>query len=323
MDEPAASLGQEDADRLHELVLDLARAGATVFYVSHRLKDIVAVCGRYIILRDGALVEDESMQGLTSRGLAQSLTGGHLIATSDVRSVPKTEPVILSSPRGLEVRKGEIIGLFGMAGGEQFNILGQLFGMLPGNDFDWLGHSYKPRSPMDAVASGVHMVQADREMDSLLGNMNALDNVIVPWIGKVSGIKFPSPNNRASKAAYADSRQLFNISGPSSAAPVGSFSGGNRQKHVLARWIVPKVPRLLLLAQPTQGIDENSKNEIANALRSLANSGVPIIVASAESDEISRLCNRAYVFANGECYEEESGQDFDERLLSRLLAKPN
>ncbi len=323
LDEPAASLGQKEADRLHGLILGLAQEGATVFYVSHRLKDIVAVCERYIILRDGVLVEDRSMHGLTSRGLAQSLTGGILPAKSDAQIVPKSDPVILSSPQGLEVRKGEIIGLFGMAGGEQFDILGQLFGVVPGNEFDWLGLPYKPRSPMDAIASGVHMVQADREVDSLLGNMNALDNVIVPWVGKISGTRFPSPNNKAIRAAYADSRQLFNISGPTAAAPIGSFSGGNRQKHVLARWIVPRGPRLLLLAQPTQGIDENSKNEIADALRSLASSGVPIIVASAESDEISRLCDRAYVFSNGECHEEKSGKDFDERLISRLLAKPN
>ncbi len=321
LDEPAAALDQKDADRLHEFVLDLARSGVTVFYVSHRMRDIAEVCSRYIILRDGALVEDQAMHGFTPRRLAEALTGSRSLAKSEVAGGRKIGPVVLSSPRGFEVRKGEIVGLFGMAGGEQFHILAQLFGMAPGSDLIWLGQAYKPKSPMDAMASGVHMVQADRERDSLLGNMNALDNVIAPWIGKLPGIKFSNPRNRTAKALYEESRQRFSISGPTAEAPIGSFSGGNRQKHVLSRWIVPRIPQLLLLAQPTQGIDEASKNEIAIALRRLADSGVPVLVASAESDEISRNCDRAYVFADGECHAEESGNDFDERLLSRLLAK--
>jgi ABC-type sugar transport system ATPase subunit len=322
LDEPAASLGQRDAERLHELVYDLAQRGVTVFYVSHRLRDIVQVCHRYIILRDGKLVDDQPMAGLTSRGLAQTLTGtqGNVISKS-----PKKEPgrVLLSSPLGIEVREGEIVGLFGMAGAEQFEILAQLFGMLPCKGFTWLGQDYRPQSPREAIERGVHMVQADREQDSLLSNMNSRDNVVIPWLGKLPGLRTNSPQNKTARIIYAKSRELFGVVGPSAEAPIGSFSGGNRQKHVLARWIVPKAPQLLLLAQPTQGIDESSKNEIAAALRGLADTGVPILVASAESDEISRICDRAYVLIDGHCHSEVSGDDFDERLLSRLLSQSN
>jgi len=322
LDEPAASLGQADAERLHQLVYDLSKAGVTVFYVSHRLRDVVEVCDRYVILRDGNLVDDQPMEGLTSRSLAQMLTGGQDTAALK-RQTNEQGRVLLSSTQGIEVREGEIVGLFGMAGAEQFEILEQLYGMKPSEGFSWLGQDYQPKTPREAIAHDIHMVQADRERDSLLGNMNAIDNVLIPWWGNLPFLRNSSPRNKLAGVLYAQSRKLFGIKGPSRDAPIGSFSGGNRQKHVLARWIVPKNPQLLLLAQPTQGIDESSKNEIATALRELAHTGVPILVASAESDEISRLCDRAYVLIEGNCFSESSGEDFDERLLSRLLSKSN
>jgi ABC-type sugar transport system ATPase subunit len=322
LDEPAASLGQADAERLHQLVYDLSQAGVTIFYVSHRLRDVAEVCDRFLILRDGELVDDQPMDGFTPRSLAQTLTGVQEIAASTSQT-SKNGRVLLSSPRGIEVREGEIVGLFGMAGAEQFEILAQLFGMQPCKGFSWLGQDYQPKSPRQAIERGVHMVQADREQDSLLSNMNASDNVLIPWWGNLFGLRTSGPRNKNARSLYAKSRLLFGIKGPSSDAPIGSFSGGNRQKHVLSRWIVPKNPQLLLLAQPTQGIDESSKNEIAAALREIANTGVPILVASAESDEISRICDRAYVLVDGHCFAESSGDNFDERLLSRLLTHSN
>lgn len=322
LDEPAASLGQEDANRLHDLVRELAREGVAIFYVSHRLRDIVEVCDRYVVLRDGQLIKDEPMQGLSARVLAESLTDSRA-SSSELRhrTSHDSAPIVLSSPVGIDVRRGEIVGLFGMAGAEQFRVLAQLFGMEAGSSFVWKGHPFAPRSPREAIAKGVHMVQADRERDSLLDNMNAKENIIIPWLGKTKGLEFPSRRNRTAERLYSQARQRFGIAGPSSEAPIGSFSGGNRQKHVLGRWIVPKTPELLLLAQPTQGIDEASKDEIASALRNLADSGVPILVASAESDEISRICDRAYVFIDGSCFPESAGDDFDERLMARLLAR--
>lgn len=324
LDEPAASLGVEDAERLHNFIRKLAQDGATIFYVSHRLRDVLEVCDRYVILRDGSMVQNAPISGLTAEGLAQALTGSH---HSEVRKSSSEREssgkVLLSSGKGLEVHEGEIVGLFGMAGGEQFQLLAQLFGMLPSEDLVWQGKNYRPKNPKDAMSHGVHMVQADREADSLLHNLSARDNVVVPWLGELKGLRSSGPRNRVASAIYSSSRDEFSIKGPPGDAPVDSFSGGNRQKHVLARWIMPKAPKLLLLAQPTQGIDEQSKNEIANALRALADTGVPIVVATAESDEITRLCDRAYVVVNGAYYRENAGPNFDSRLLARLLGPEN
>lgn len=320
LDEPAASLGADDAERLHSFVRELAKAGSAVVYVSHRLRDIVEMCSRYVVLRDGVVVEDAAMAGLTTEGLARALTGSHDLAEPENKNqIASSRPVVLSSSKGLQIREGEIVGLFGMAGGEQFQVLAQIFGMVPNEHLVWDGNDYRPKNPRDAISRGVHMVQADREADSLFHNLSARDNVITPWLGKLPDLRSSSPRNRFARSIYDQSRERLGIKGPQGEAPIDAFSGGNRQKHVLARWMVPKAPKLLLLAQPTQGIDEQSKNEIATALRTLAKTGVPILVASAESDEISRICDRAYVLVDNNYYPEESGPDFDARLLSRLL----
>lgn len=319
LDEPAASLGQDDADRLHSLIQGLAKSGTGVVYVSHRLRDIAAVCSRYVVLRDGRLVEDRPMGDLTATRLAATLTGseGHR-GFPQSRVTGQQAPIELRSSNGIEARKGEILGLFGMAGAEQFQFLKDLFGISQGSaTVQWQGRELILRNPADAIKQGIHMVQADREKDSLVGTLNAISNVMLPWYRRRQG--FPRFRKGDVDRVYARSRAELSIKGPPGLAPIGAFSGGNRQKHVLARWMVPVKPRLLLLAQPTQGIDETSKREVREALWRLSDTGITVLVASAESDEIAELCDRAYVVLNGEFSEVSRSPAFEEDLLAILL----
>jgi ABC-type sugar transport system ATPase subunit len=319
LDEPAASLGQDDADRLHSLIVGLAENGTAVVYVSHRLRDIASVCSRYLVLRDGRLVSDRPMGDLTAKGLAATLTGSEgSYGYPAARQVAEPTAIELKSDNGIEVRRGEILGLFGMAGAEQFQFLKDLYGI--GHQtakVSWRGRELEVRKPEDAIRRGIHMVQADRERDSLVGTMDAISNFMLPWYRRRTG--FQRFNKNEIQQVYGRARRELSIKGPPGLAPIGAFSGGNRQKHVLARWMVPVEPKLLLLAQPTQGIDETSKREVREALWRLSDSGITIVVASAESDEIAELCDRSYVVVGGRFIEVLRSATFEEDLLMTLL----
>lgn len=319
LDEPTAALGKPETDRLHSLIRKLSTSGTAIVYVSHRLRDVQEICSRFVVLRDGEKVADEEISRLTPNLLAKTLTGG--VGTNEEPSAPvavaKRSTSVVSVGPALSFSEGEIVGLFGMASGEQFDVLSSLFGVSAAEGMLLDGQPYMPRSPRDAIDRGLFMVQADREEESLLGNLSASENIFMPWLSSfVSGFGLAGPKM---STAYSEAREVFGIDGPDGSSPIGAFSGGNRQKHVLARWLVLESPRVLLLAQPTQGVDEASKADIRRVLRSYAEAGVVIIIASAESDEIARVCRRAYVFGAGGVSEVFGGHDFEEKLIEELL----
>jgi ABC-type sugar transport system ATPase subunit len=321
LDEPTAALGKSETDKLHKIIRMLSEAGTAIVYVSHRIRDIEEICQRFLVLRDGEKVSDEPIAHLTPKLLARTLTvgdGEKVGAETRTRTISHSNPILTSS-LGMHFGKGEIVGLFGMAAGEQFTFLASLFGIAPSQGLFLDGKPFAPKSPRESIEQNVFMVQADRENDSLLGNLSARENVSLPWQSSLLG-GFGIDKSKVNKI-YDESRRVFGVHGPAGSAPIGAFSGGNRQKHVLARWLVPQVPRMLLLAQPTQGVDEASKADIRDVLRDYADKGVTVLVASAESDEVARVCDRAYVMNGARVSEVFGGSDFEERLMESLLER--
>lgn len=325
LDEPTAALGQAETDTLHALIRRLAAAGTTVVYVSHRLPDIVDVCDRIVVLRDGTLVDDRPVDGLDATTLARALAPE--LVEQAWTPVTGGERVLTVERLGVEARAGEVVGLFGVAAGEQFDLLRSLSGDGPTAVDARLGDAvYRPASPSAAIAAGVHSVAADRDRDGLVPSMSAIDNVFLPWRGR--RVDAPDAETRrrlatraGRAAAYLDMRDELGVRGPGALSPVSAFSGGNRQKHLLAAWLFPVRPRLLLLAQPTQGVDVAAKEDIRRAVRAAAAQGACVLVASAESDEIAGLCDRAYVLSGGRSRAlPHTGAGFDADLLSHLLA---
>ena len=179
------------------------------------------------------------------------------------------------------------------------------------------GAPFAPPSPAAAIRAGVFMSPADRESEGLLFNLSARENTLLPWMRRLSRVGWIGA--RTGAEAYGRARDAMKILGPSGAAPMGAFSGGNKQKHLLARWMFPAPPRVLLLNQPTQGVDIGAKNDIVRALRTLAASGVTVIIASSESDEIARMCDRSYIIYSDRAAEIPHGPDMEEELLRALL----
>ena len=318
LDEPTAALGKAETNFLHALIRSFAARGVTVIYVSHRLPDILEVCERILVLREGALVLDGKAAEFTPRALAAALVPDIDLIAEVAPTSPGPVGLRLSRPYELEFREGEVVGLFGMAAGEQFTLLERMFGLGQPVPLELGDVIVRSTSPVQAMRSGIYLVPADREKDGLISGMSAVDNVFLPWFGYDKSRGTWISRNYGS-VEYARSRSEMNILGPSGDEAIDQFSGGNRQKHLLARWMFPQSPRVLLLSQPTQGVDVGAKLDIARVIRDAARSGAIVIVASAESDEISSMCDRAYVLLGQQSMELEKSNKFDEELLSGLL----
>ena len=318
LDEPTAALGAQETAALHHLIREFAAGGTAVIYVSHRLPDILDVCNRIVVMSGGRQIMDRPAAGITARDLAQALAPG--ISKPELTNT-STNTSAIDFPFGngrISGREGEIIGLFGMAAGEQFSLLEDLYGVgRPITDVLLAGKVYKPTKPLNALRHGIHYVPADREKDGLLPTVSASMNVLLPWLSHLGAGWWVGG---AGTRLYADARKELNVHGPTGDEPIAEFSGGNRQKHLLARWMFPKKPKLLLLAQPTQGVDFGAKVDIVRALRQLAAEGATVLVASAESDEIASMCDRSYVIYEERLRELPGGSVTDENLLENLLS---
>ncbi|MGQ0369803.1 ATP-binding cassette domain-containing protein [Leucobacter sp. Z1108] len=321
LDEPTAALGRAETDALHALIRQLAADGVTVIYVSHRLPDILDVCTRIVILRAGRVQADGLASAYDGRTLSQALAPDAEFDDLARRHLAEQpEAVALHGTfEGITARAGEIVGLFGMAGGRQFEILECMFGLQGTYDFSVDGARVQSTSPQSAVRAGVHLVPADRERDGLISGNTALDTVFLPWYRTIPG-RGAWIYSGTGKEAYDLARSELQILGPDGAAPIDEFSGGNRQKHLIARWAFVQPPKLLLLAQPTQGVDVGARLDIVRAVRAIAETGTTVLVASSESDEIELLCDRAYVIADTNYSPVERSEDFGATLLTTLLS---
>jgi ABC-type sugar transport system ATPase subunit len=318
LDEPAAALGMAETRKLHKLIREYARKGAAVVYVSHRLPDILDVCGRIVVLNSGRVVLDRPAEGLSLADLTESLSPG-------MRKVAKAKPASVTpllhatTPCGaVRAGLGEVVGLFGMAAGEQFEIAAALFGL--GHcpvDAKLRGEPYQPKGPADAMRRKVAYVPPDRDIDGLIGHFSGKDNVLLPW-NKPLGGRWWLPK-RFQQQVYDDSYRELHVLGPGGATPISQFSGGNRQKQLLARWIFPSPCDLLVLAQPTQGVDVGAKTDIVRVVRRIAAENTAVVVASSETDEIVAMCDRAYVVYGSRSAEVAGAGLTDENLLAALL----
>nr|WP_281412083.1 sugar ABC transporter ATP-binding protein [Rhizobium sp. BK399] len=323
LDEPTGALGQHEADQLHDLLRRLAAEGRGIVYVSHRLRDILSVCTRLVVLRGGRVVMNERADRFNVADLSSALAPG--LETSAAPTAARSPSTKGKHSLGIEfgewnipVHKGEILGLFGMAAGPQFRLLDALYGIADENAQITHGdRRMHCRSPHEAISQGIYYVGANRERDGLVSEMSALDNLVLPWIHHYT--RFATYSRSLAEETYRRAERVLNLRGGHIDAPVTALSGGNRQKIFLGRWLFGENPQLLLLAQPTQGVDVGARADIAAALRELSAAGVTVLVASTEADEIELLCDRALTLHGSECVETLPGPDWSERLLRSLV----
>jgi rhamnose transport system ATP-binding protein len=314
MDEPTASLTEREVQSLFKVIALLKTHGCGIIYISHRLEEVFAIADRITVLRDGETVKTCARGDVDRAALIRMMVGRELSAVFPKRTVP-LGPL---SPRSdvaldvrhlshratgvadvsLTVRRGEILGLAGLVGSGRTQLAEILFGLTPADTGEIRVHGKTVRlsSPRDAIEAGIAYVPEDRRQHGVVLEMSIASNASLASLGAVSRRGLI---DRAREQAAAERYvERFRIKTPSVGADVGTLSGGNQQKVALARWLSTD-PSILILDEPTQGVDVGSKAEIHSLMQTLAEQGLAIIMISSELPEILGMSDRIAVMHAG------------------------
>jgi len=308
MDEPTAVLTERETATLFELVRRLRAQGVSVIYISHRLEEIFVIADRVVVLRDGRGVGGMAVAEATVDKIIHLMVGRELTEMFRKERVEPGEPVLevhgLSRAASrvrdvsLTVRAGEIVGMAGLVGSGRTEIARALFGVDPpdAGEVRVCGRSVRIRSPLAAIRAGVGLVTEDRKAQGLFLILPVRENATSASLGRLSTADFIRFD--AERELVASLIEKLRIATPTPEQQVQYLSGGNQQKVVLARWLALK-PRVLILDEPTRGIDVGAKAEIYGLMGELARQGVGILMISSELPEILGMSDRVLVVREG------------------------
>jgi ribose transport system ATP-binding protein len=311
MDEPTASLAKHEAEKLFELIGKLKARGISIIYISHRMDEIYRIADRITVLRDGALVLDSDINDVTPAAIVEAIVGREISATLDWKdreTVAQTETVLearnLSSGDRVRdvsfaVHAGEIVGLAGLMGSGRTELVQALFGMgrVTSGVVEIEGRPVRLRNAEQAIAAGLALIPEDRRIQGLVLEHSVRDNLLLPLLDRVSSAGFLSRGKIAQLTAQLISRLSIRVA--NAGMPVGQLSGGNQQKVVIAKWLGTD-PRVLLLDEPTAGVDIGTKSEILDMVRKVADGGKAVVFISSELPELLAISDRILVIRNGE-----------------------
>jgi len=312
MDEPTASLTERETDHLFKVIGELRAQGVGVIYISHRLEELFAIADRVTVLRDGEAIATRAMSEVDQAELIRLMVGRELSAVFPKRQVEigyyAFEVEWLSSRAAgihdvnFHVSAGEILGLYGLVGAGRTELAQVIFGLLPSDNGEVFvrtenGLEYvEIDSPGRAVELGIAYVPEDRRKHGAILEMPIAANTTLAILDRISKLKFL--DFESEKRIAVDSASKLAVKTPATYLPVGTLSGGNQQKVALARWLATK-PKVLILDEPTQGIDVGAKSEIHRLMCDLAEAGMAIIMISSELPEILGMSDRIAVMCGG------------------------
>jgi ABC-type sugar transport system ATPase subunit len=328
-DEPTSSLSQHEADKLYELIGRLRTQGVTSIYVSHRMEEIFRLCDAVTILRDGTHVATRPASELTQPALVQMMIGRPLdeYFPSHV-GAQRGEELLrvdgLSSPGKFQdvsftLHAGEVLGFAGLVGAGRSEIAQALFGLDPAvTGRLWIAGKPLPfNGPRPAMRAGLGLVPEDRKRQGLVLSMTALANTTLPILDTLSRWTFI--RRRAERALVGTYFERLRVRAPGVDAVTAGLSGGNQQKLVLAKWLAARC-RILILDEPTRGVDVGAKAEIHALIDELASSGAGVILISSELPEVLNLCTRIIVLREGRIAGELPRATATQDALMRLMA---
>ena len=327
MDEPTAALSSRETHRLFELILRLRDEGMAIIYISHRMAEVYELSDRVSVLRDGQYVGSLTRDKLNASELVKMMVGRPL---SDLFN--KERDIPLGSPRlnvhhltdgkkvrpcSLQVRSGEIVGLAGLVGAGRTELARLIFGADPKTGGRVLldGQEVDIREPLDAIRLAIGYLPEDRKGQGLFLQLSALANTsmnVLKANSRAGVINHPALR-KLTKEAIA--RLSIKVNGPDGI--VGGLSGGNQQKVLLARWLEIS-PKVLLLDEPTRGVDVGAKSEIYHIINELAALGVAVVVISSELPEVIGICDRVVVMREGVITGECTGDDINQEKIMTL-----
>ncbi|MEI8593855.1 L-arabinose ABC transporter ATP-binding protein AraG [Photobacterium sp. Hal280] len=327
-DEPTSSLSQREIDNLFKVIRELRDDGKIILYVSHRMEEIFSLCDAITVFKDGTHVQTcDDITHLTHDKLVELMVGREINDIYNYRSRPLGESGLkldkltgtgLSAPASMDIRQGEILGLFGLVGAGRTELTRLIFGAEKPDSGDIYLHNQKIviRSPKDAIKAGITLCPEDRKAHGIVPILSVEENTNIsarPWHLKLGGVI-----NRVWERKNAETQsQALNVKAANLAQAIGQLSGGNQQKVILGRWLSTDMS-VILLDEPTRGIDVGAKSEIYELIFKLAENGVTVLVVSSDLPEVLGISDRLLVMKEGRITGELVRDAFDEQTALRL-----
>ena len=306
LDEPTASLSEAETERLFAILRQLRGQGVGIIYISHRLEEIRRLADRITVLRDGRSVGTQTSAGLSQAELIRWLVGRELRGP-EPRTPRRPGPVALAVRRlrganvkdvSFELRYGEVLGFAGLVGAGRTDLARTLFGIAPAESGEILvdGRAVTIRRPGDALAAGIVLVPEDRTREGLVMTGSLGFNLALPWVREWHRGCRVNPSRRAEIIRRAI--RNFAIKAAGSEQPVVSLSGGNQQKAVVAKWM-ERPPRILILDEPTRGVDVGAREEMYGIIRGAVERGLAVALISSDLPEVMNLSHRLALYRDG------------------------
>jgi len=328
MDEPTSALGEREVEQLFTVLRTLRREGTGIVYVSHKLDEIFSISDEVTVLRDGKQVGSKLTSELGRAELVKMMVGRTLEEKFIKDNTPGEEEMLTVqsyskkaqfSDISLSVRRGEVLGIYGLVGAGRSEFLDALFGVTAADGGSVLveGREVSINSPADAKRVGIAYVTEDRKSSGLVLTSSVKENITITALREISRGLFLSP--RMEREVVQNLCDRLRIKTPSIRQTVKNLSGGNQQKVVLAKWLVSR-PRILVLDEPTRGIDVGAKQEIYRLISDFAKEGLGIIVVSSEMPEILGICDRIVVFRRGRISGQLSAGEATQEQLMHLAS---
>lgn len=326
-DEPTSSLTQREVELLFEQIRKLKREGVTCLYVSHRLEEIFEICDRVTVLRDGCHVGTEPIENLDRNSIVRMMIGRDIAPPEHRERPSQGEPLLqvecFSSPGkfhgvSFEVRAGEILGLAGLVGAGRTEIAQAIFGLdeAATGTVRVKGEEVRPKSPGQMMQNGVGLVPEDRKRHGLVLMMNSRENITLAILDQIQTLGFT--RSREEREIAATYFRAMRVKAPTLDTPSAGLSGGNQQKLVIAKWLAAQCD-VLILDEPTRGVDVGAKAEIHALIRELADQGKAVVVISSELPELISTTDRILALHNGRVTGEvESAKATEESLLKLM-----
>jgi ABC-type sugar transport system, ATPase component len=331
MDEPTSSLDTKEVKHLFSLIENLKKRGISVVFISHRLDEVYAISDRITILKDGTSVGTYMANELTQYELISKMIGRdiensfehkrvfdaeqkeYIVEIKDIVSLPMVRKV------NIKIKSGEIVGLAGLLGSGRTETAKVLFGYdQPDNGEIFIqGQKVHLKSPNQAIAKGLAFCTENRREEGIIPNMSVKDNITLACLPQLS--KFGFIQKKEQDKLVEEYIKNLGIKTPSSTQKIKNLSGGNQQKVILARWMATK-PKVIILDEPTRGIDVGAKREVEVLVRKLADNGISVLYISSEISELVRNCDKVYILRDGEVVGEVTDEDINENKLMYIIA---
>ncbi len=326
MDEPTTSLTEQEIERVFQMMKTLREHQVGIIFISHKLNEVMQVCDRYLVLRDGNLVAEGNVNDVNTNDLARFMVGydvrteplnrekklgREILRVEGLTSIPSFRDISFS------IKEGEIVGFTGLLGDGRSELFQSIFGAekMDSGTIYLNGKKVNIRSPLQAIKEGIAYVPRNRKENAIIKDMDIIENAsIVTWhhFSKHGRI-----NNEKHQEIFEEQRKNLRIKMGEITDSITSLSGGNQQKVILAKWLAAK-PKLLILDNPTQGVDVGAKEDIYDIILKLAEEDIAIVVLSSEANEIIRICDRAFVLYHGVIQGEVTGDEMTEHAIMSL-----